>query len=94
MAEKIPFLISPVYPVPPIRAILRVKFRIAKFPWRVPSTAGSAKKLGALITNQSSLKPANSLSSIRRNMLLAKRLLQGSSVIVRTLVRYLGSAHT
>ncbi|MNE87224.1 hypothetical protein D3C80_1843970 [compost metagenome] len=31
-AEKIPFFISPVYPVPPIRAIFLVKSKIAKLP--------------------------------------------------------------
>jgi hypothetical protein len=45
-AENIPFLISPVYPVPPIRIIFFVKFNIAKLCFLVPSSFVSAKKLG------------------------------------------------
>ena len=68
-AEKIPFLISPVYPLPPIKAIFFVKFNIEKLPWRVPSIEGSALKPGAFTTIQSSLKFSSSDSSGLKNIL-------------------------
>ena len=54
--EKIAFLISPVYPVPPIIITLVLKLIIEKFSLLVLSTLGLAKKFGALIKSQSSLK--------------------------------------
>ena len=68
-AEKIPFFISPVYPVPPINAIFLVKSKIAKLPCLVLSTIGFAIKPGAHITCQSAAKSSNSDSSGRKNIL-------------------------
>ena len=82
-AEKIPFLISPVYPVPPMRAIFFVKFRIAKLCWRVASRSGSAINPGALITVHSGSKPSSSFSLGRINILYANILDQGYSFTTR-----------
>jgi len=56
-AEKIPFFISPVYPVPPMSAIFFVKLRIEKLCCRVASRSGSALNPGAFITVHSGSKP-------------------------------------
>ena len=47
---KIPFFISPVYPVPPIMMHFSEKLMIAKFLLLTPSVSGFASKAGALIT--------------------------------------------
>ncbi|MCY1516134.1 hypothetical protein D9M68_507490 [compost metagenome] len=60
--EKIPFLISPVYAVPPISIIFLEKFRIEKFPCRVPSVAGSASNEGAAMMVHSGLSGKASIS--------------------------------
>ncbi len=91
-AEKIPFLISPVYPVPPIKAIFLVKSKIAKLCCLVPSTSGSAINPGALIIVHSGVKFFNSASVGLKNILEANMLLQGYSFITRIFSLYLSSA--
>src|SRR5690606_36368845 len=85
-AEKIPFLISPVYPVPPIKAIFLVKSKMAKLCCLVPSSCGFALNPGAFITVHSGVKCFNSSSVGRKNILYANWLLQGYSVITRIFV--------
>ena len=50
MIEKIDFFISPAYSVPPIKMVRCSNEIIIKVSDFVPSTAGSALKLGAEIT--------------------------------------------
>ena len=69
---NIPFLISPVYPVPPIRAIFFEKFKIEKLCCRVKSSLGSAMNPGALTTVHSGLKFSSSELVGLKNILQAK----------------------
>ena len=79
--ENIAFLISPVYPDPPIKIIFLVKLIIEKLELLVSSCAGLALKLGILIIVHSGSNEFNSSSSGLRNILLTKRLLQLYSFI-------------
>ena len=53
MSEKIDFLISPAYSVPPITTSPRVGWRTTKVSERVPSASGSASTSGAWSTSAS-----------------------------------------
>ena len=78
--EKIPFFISPVYPVPPIMIIFFEKLIIEKFSLSTPSFLGFALKSGAEITVHS--MPNFSFISGLINILCEKISLQGYSQIV------------
>ena len=92
-AENIPFFISPVYPVPPIRIIFFVKFNIAKLDCRVPSSSGIAIKLGTHRMCQSGISCDNSSFDGLKNMLYANKLDHGVSVTTLMFMRYSLSAH-
>jgi len=83
MTVKIDFLISPAYWVPPMSTIFWPKWITMKTSERVPSTSGTAWKLGALITVNWGAWPANSSALAWMNILRAKRLCQAVSVITR-----------
>src|SRR5680860_147944 len=85
--EKTPFLISPVYPLPPIKMIFLLKLRMVKLPCLVPSTSGLASKPGALTMIQSSSKFSSSDASGLKNILKANKLHQGCSFTDRILSR-------
>src|SRR3989338_1846372 len=88
MMEKIPFLISPPYQVPPITVIRSAMWKAPKTSERRPYLAKSWQDvLQAFRIVQSGLKFFNSSAVGRINMFLKKCAIQATSVTNRTLIR-------
>src|SRR5690606_41287684 len=51
-AENTAFLISPVYPVPPMRIIFLERLMMEELRWRVPAGGGSAWETGGVNVSQ------------------------------------------
>ena len=92
MSEKIDFLISPAYSVPPITTSPRVGWSTTKVSERVPSASGSASTSGAWSTSASGTWSASSSSVGSMKSVFAKSACQGEYVITRTPSRCAGSA--
>src|SRR4051812_18674206 len=85
MMEKMPFLISPPYQVPPITVMRSAILKAINTSERRPHLTKSVQVvLQALSTVQSGLKLFNSSSVGRINMFLKKCAIHATSVIKRT----------